>query len=165
MHLPHPGENRKGPTVTRQTRDPTETLTIGKLAAAAGVKRSTVRYYELENLLGPAGWSAHGYRQYDAASLERLAFIRAAQSAGFSLEDVRALLRLRDRPAAPCDRVRGLIDGRLENVERQLDDLRRVRDVLRDACRECLRGEPREVCAVLEDLSHKGPLNAPPDGL
>ena len=61
--------------------------------------------------------------------------------------------------------MRGLIDGRLENVERQIDDLRRVRDVQRDARRECLRDEPRELRAVLEDLSHKGPLNAPADGL
>lgn len=136
-------------------------LTIGQLAESAGVKRSTIRYYERENLLQPTARSAHGYRHYDAASRERLAFIRAAQSAGFSLEDIRALLRLRDRETAPCERVRGLIDARLEDVERQLADLRHVRGVLRDARQECVEGEPRQACAVIDALSGQNTTERP----
>ena len=135
--------------------DPSTTtrLTIGELAASAGVKRSTLRYYEREGLLKPAGRSDHGYRHYDAVSRERLAFIRAAQAAGFSLEDVRTLLQLRDRETAPCERVRELIDARLDDVERQLADLLRVRRVLSAARRDCVEGEPYGICAVLDSFS------------
>ena len=58
-------------------------MTIGKLAVAAGVKRSTIRFYEWASLLRPPGRSPHGYRQYDDGSLDRLRFIRASQSASF----------------------------------------------------------------------------------
>jgi MerR family mercuric resistance operon transcriptional regulator len=127
-------------------------LTIGKLADAVGVKVSTLRYYEREALLKPAGRSSHGYRHYDQFSLERLRFIRAAQAAGFSLDDINTLLRLRDRDTPPCETVRDLIDTRLEQVERQLADLNHVQDVLRDAHERCEAGEHRRTCTVLNQL-------------
>lgn len=127
-------------------------MTIGKLADAAGVKVSTLRYYEREGLVKPTSRSPHGYRQYDEASLERLRFIRAAQAAGFSLDDIKSLLRLRDRDDTPCETVRDLIDARLGDVKRQLTDLRHVQRVLRDARRRCEEGEARKTCAVLDRL-------------
>jgi DNA-binding transcriptional MerR regulator len=127
-------------------------MTIGKLAGAAAVKRSTIRYYEREGLLKPAGRSPHGYRQYDRASVERLRFIRAAQAAGFSLDAVRSLLRLRDHSDPPCENVRDLIDSRLEQVHRQLADLQHVQAVLREARQRCQAGEARRTCAVLDQL-------------
>lgn len=126
--------------------------TIGKLAKAAEVPVSTLRYYERASLLKPVRRSAHGYRQYDRLSLERLRFIRAAQAAGFSLDDIKSLLRLRDRNEPPCENVRDLIDCRLGDVERQLADLHHVKQVLRDARQHCVAGETRQTCAVLDRL-------------
>lgn len=127
-------------------------FTIGKLAKAAGVKRSTIRYYQGVGLLEPASRSPRGYRYYDGACLERLRFIRAAQSTGFSLDDIHTLLRLRERNISPCQRVQSLIDSRLKDVEQQLASLRHVQRVLQNARQQCLQGEREDRCAVLETL-------------
>src|SRR5262249_29478672 len=81
-------------------------LTIGKLAAAAGVRSDTLRYYEREGLIEPAGKSPAGYRLYDQESARRLRFIRQAQHCGFTLAEIRGLLVLRGRDAARCGDVR-----------------------------------------------------------
>ena len=69
-------------------------LGIGQLAKHAGVAIDTVRYYERNNLLNPAGRLASGYRRYGDAELKRLRFIRRAKALGFTLEDIRGLLSL-----------------------------------------------------------------------
>jgi DNA-binding transcriptional MerR regulator len=128
-------------------------ITIGKLASSEGVKVSTLRYYERAGLLKPASRSPRGYRLYDSASRERLRFIRTAQATGFSLDDIKALLRLRERADPPCDMVCDLADARLEHIERRLADLRRLRQVLRDARQRCEASEARHTCAVLDQIN------------
>src|SRR5258708_23417681 len=81
-------------------------LTIGKLAESAGVSSDTLRYYEREGLIEPAGKSPAGYRLYDKESARRLRFIRQAQQCGFTLAEIRGLLVLRGRDAARCGGVR-----------------------------------------------------------
>ena len=68
--------------------------TIGELAAEAGVPASTVRYYERAGLLRPSSRSPSNCRLYSEQELERPRFIRAAQATGFTLENVKSLLRL-----------------------------------------------------------------------
>src|SRR5947207_1721813 len=65
-------------------------VTIGEAARSAGVATSVLRYYERVKLLKPAGRSDSGYRHYTSDDVARLRFIRAAQSIGFTLEDIRA---------------------------------------------------------------------------
>src|SRR6266496_675331 len=66
-------------------------FTIGKLAHIAGVSSDTLRYYEQEGLIEPAGKSPAGYRLYDQDSARRLRFIKQAQHCGFTLAEIRAL--------------------------------------------------------------------------
>ncbi len=74
-------------------------LTIGKLAAAGGVGVETIRYYQRRGLIqtparsGGDGWGG-GIRRYDEGDLRRLKFIRAAQGAGFTLDEIGELLAL-----------------------------------------------------------------------
>jgi DNA-binding transcriptional MerR regulator len=81
-------------------------FTIGKLADIAGVSSDTLRYYEREGLIEPAGKSPAGYRLYDKDSARRLRFIKQAQQCGFTLAEIRELLVLRGRAAARCGDVR-----------------------------------------------------------
>ena len=67
---------------------------IGELARRAGVPIDTVRYYERNRLVLPAGRKASGYRQYGEAEIARLRFIRRAKGLGFSLDEIRELLTL-----------------------------------------------------------------------
>jgi MerR family copper efflux transcriptional regulator len=122
--------------------------TIGQVASAVGVATSTIRYYEREGLLPRPPRTAAGYRLYDPSALERLRFIRTAQSVGFSLEDVRALLALDHRSS--CNQVQRLIEARLADVLRRIGELEHVRDTLAaalDRCRKSGRG-----CPVLRDF-------------
>ncbi|MGQ0553002.1 MAG: heavy metal-responsive transcriptional regulator [Planctomycetota bacterium] len=134
---------------------------IGELAAAANLPASTIRHYEREGLLLPAGRSESNYRLYGQNSLERLRFIRAAQASGLVLDDVKVLLSIRDGGAAPCRDVQAVLSRRLEEIEQRLQDLRRVRGALRSAVAACRgAGEEAGKCEVIARLDRES--SAPP---
>ncbi len=126
--------------------------TIGQLARAAGVPTSTVRYYERSRLLHPDGRTDGNYRVYGPTALERLRFIRAAQAIGLTLEDIATLLDFRDGRTAPCREVQTLIEERLSEMEKRLEQLRHVEAVLRSSLRMCRRTERSGRCQVIEKL-------------
>ena len=123
-------------------------MTIGELAKTAGVPISTVRYYERAGILKATRRSASNYRLYSEDDAQRLRFIRAAQATGFTLEDMKELLR-----PAPCGRVQALIEHRLGVVEARMRELQHVRRVLRRSLEECLEHERTGRCRVVDDLS------------
>jgi DNA-binding transcriptional MerR regulator len=127
--------------------------TITQLARAAAVPTSTLRYYERARLLPPVARSPGNYRLYSAASLGRLKFIRAAQSAGFTLDDVRALLGERPGDGPSCQEVQTLIEERLADVHRRLSDLRRVERALSSSLRKCKRRARRAGCHLIAALN------------
>ncbi len=136
-------------------------LTIGRLARAAGLSTSAVRYYERTGLIAPAGRTAGNYRYYGPDALERLRFIRAAQRAGFALDDVATLLALRDGSLAPCAEVEALIDNRLEGIARRMADFRRIRKELHASLEMCRAAATNGHCGVLDSLTRasKDPTN------
>jgi len=103
---------------------------IGQVARAAGVNVQTVRYYERAGLLPRAARTPSGYRVYGPETAARLRFIKHAQALGFSLEEVREILRLRYDGRSPCECVRGKLEEKLERVEREMAALRRFRQEL-----------------------------------
>ena len=105
-------------------------MRIGEAAGQAGVTAKTVRFWEDQHLLPPPVRTAAGYRDYDPAIVERLAFIRHVQAAGLSLEHIRQVLDIRDEGQPPCVHVAGLIARRLAEVETRLAELARARDQL-----------------------------------
>lgn len=131
-------------------------LTIGEFAKAVGVPTSTVRFYERRGLLKPDSRTRSNYRTYSTRSVERLKFIRAAQSAGFSLKDVRGMLSLTDSDEPPCDEVAALIARRLEDVKRRLGELKRIHRTLSTALRSCCKGGP-DWCDEIERLKEGRP--------
>ena len=124
--------------------------TIGELAKAAGVPVSTVRFYERSGILAPEARTGANYRQYSEQSLGRLRFIRASQSTGFSLSDIRQLLDLAYSPDPPCDDVLNLARNRLADVRQQLKDLKRLEKALSRALANCCKGEGDDLC---QDIS------------
>lgn len=104
---------------------------IGEVAAATGVSAKTVRFWEERRLLVEPARTPGGYRAYTAEVVERIAFIRNAQAAGFSLDQIRQVLDIASSGAAPCDHVRELIAGRLADVEARIAELEATRERLR----------------------------------
>jgi DNA-binding transcriptional MerR regulator len=103
---------------------------IGEAAVRSGIPAKTIRFWEARQLLPPPARTPAGYRDYDPAILERLAFIRHAQAAGLTLEHIRQVLGIRDGGQPPCVHVAELIARRLAEVEARLAELARARDQL-----------------------------------
>ena len=123
-------------------------MTIGRVAAIAGVAATTLRFYEREGLMEPADRSPSGYRLYDSHAVERLRFIRSAQSVGFSLQDIKTLLALDERTS--CSQVQSMIEERLADVDRRITELKSVERTLMSAAARCRKS--RKGCPVLVDL-------------
>ena len=112
-------------------------LTIGKLAREGGVGVETIRYYQRRGLLQTPDRMG-GTRRYDASDLRRLRFIRAAQAAGFTLEQIAELLELdsgNDR-----SRARELATERVAALDEKIAQLTAARDALRKLAKECGAG-------------------------
>jgi DNA-binding transcriptional MerR regulator len=99
-----------------------EMLTIGQLAARAGIRTSAIRYYEQENLLEPTNRSASGYRLYAPESEQYLHFIQRAQRLGFSLADIRTLISSIKNGAPVTQEIIQVVDDRYLSLERQLTE-------------------------------------------
>ena len=120
-------------------------LTIGKLAEAGGVGVETVRFYQRRQLLQTPDRDA-GVRRYGDEDLRRLRFIRKAQQAGFTLEEIRELIELdagEDR-----SRAREMSRRRLEKLDQQIADLQRARESLLRLLQDCAEGKPG-ACPIL----------------
>ena len=114
-----------------------QSLTIGKLAAAGGVGVETVRFYQRKGLLEQPTRES-GVRRYGSQDVRRLRFIRQAQTAGFTLQEIKELLELdagEDR-----SRARELARARIQALDKKIADLRGARDALERLARECSQG-------------------------
>ena len=128
-------------------------MKIGDIAERSGVTAKTIRFWEEQHLLPAPDRTAAGYRDYDPAILERLAFIRQAQAAGLSLEHIRQVLDIRDDGQPPCAHVADLIARRLAEVEARLAELARARDQLAALAMRAAAQDPadcRGYCSVFD---------------
>jgi DNA-binding transcriptional MerR regulator len=98
-------------------------LTIGELAHCAGVRPSTLRYYEEQGLLAPSERSEAGYRLYAPQAEQTLRFIQRAQRLGFSLTDIRALLQSEAQGSLDDAGVSKIAAARFLALERQITEL------------------------------------------
>jgi Hg(II)-responsive transcriptional regulator len=131
-----------------------QTRTIGKLARDAGVHVETVRYYERRGLLRRPRTPLRGVRHYDEHTLGTLRFIKRAQSVGFSLEEIRELLALRESDRADsCARVREKAQLKLEEVDAKLREITALRQMLVEFVGACDERGSDELCPILEELA------------
>jgi MerR family transcriptional regulator, mercuric resistance operon regulatory protein len=119
-------------------------MTIANLARAGGVGVETIRYYQRRGLLEvpercSAAGIARGVRRYGEEVLKRLQFIRSAQAAGFSLEQIAELLALdatQDRA-----RARALAERQIAALDARIAELQHARAALSRLAAECQAGE------------------------
>jgi MerR family mercuric resistance operon transcriptional regulator len=123
-------------------------LTIGRLAAAGGVGVETVRFYQRKGLLAQPSREG-GIRRYGWEDLRRLRFIKQAQTAGFTLEEIKELLML----DAGEDRSRALTlaASRIKTLERKIAELISARDSLKKLASECSEGS-KGPCPILSSF-------------
>ncbi len=128
-------------------------LKIGELAARLDVPAETIRYYEREGLLPQAQRTAGNYRLYDSALIERLTFIRNCRALDMTLNEIRALLVLRDGPDEECGGVNQLLDQHIKHVAERIAELQRLEHQLQLLRSRCSRSATMGHCAILNGLS------------
>lgn len=128
-----------------------EQLPIGALAQAAGVGVETIRYYQRRGLLAKPEKPLNGHRRYEATTAERVMFIKRGQELGFTLEEVKALLRLEDGQS--CAQTRALAEHKLTIIEERLAALNRMRLLLASLIGECAKGKRPRSCPIIATLS------------
>jgi Cu(I)-responsive transcriptional regulator len=130
----------------------TSNFRIGDLARLTGTKVETIRYYERLGLLPPPARTGGNYRAYSRGHLERLSFVRRGRDLGFSLDEVRELLRLSDDRSQSCAEVDRIAQAHLVEVERKLADLKALGAELRRLIDQCQRSTVAE-CRIIEALA------------
>jgi MerR family mercuric resistance operon transcriptional regulator len=142
------GSGYSGRTMVRSQ----EALTIGRLAEAGQVGVETVRFYQRRGLLGTPSRDG-GVRRYDAEDLRRLRFVRQAQAAGFTLEEIGVLLAL--DAGDDRGRVRTMAEARIAALDRRIAELTRARESLTALARRCANGRDGP-CPILAAFDGTG---------
>jgi DNA-binding transcriptional MerR regulator len=131
----------------------TKRLTIGKLARETGVKVVTIRYYEQIGLMPVAPRTDGNYRAYTLEHRRRLRFIRRCRDLGFTLDQIRDLLRLSSEKTRACAEVDRIAKQHRRVIEEKLADLNRLAIELRRLS-ACCRGKGIIAdCRIIEALS------------
>lgn len=133
---------------------PAKSLSIGRLARAAGVGVDTVRFYERAGLMPQAPRTASGYRSYGPDAVARLRFIRRAKALGFALEEIAELLRLSEGKGGRAG-VKALAERRLADLERRIRELSVFRDALAHYARQCSGHGAVAGCPIIEAVLEK----------
>jgi MerR family transcriptional regulator, mercuric resistance operon regulatory protein len=126
-------------------------FSIGELSKRSGVKIETIRYYERIRMLAPPQRTASGRRVYGLNDFRMLAFIRRSRELGFSLDEIRALLRLGGPDKASCREVRAIATHHLDDIRAKLGDLRKLERLLAKTVARC-SGKTAPDCPVLDIL-------------
>ena len=126
-------------------------LTIGKLSELTRVNIETIRYYEKIKVLPAPSRAQNGRRLYGPIDRRILAFVRRSRELGFSLDEVRALLRLGGPEKASCREVREIAEHHLDDIRARINDLRKLERLLTKTVAQCT-GTAAPECPVLDIL-------------
>ena len=129
---------------------------IGEIAERAGVSVPAIRYYERLGLLSKAPRTGSGNRRYSHEAIERIRFVKQAQSNGLTLAEIRDLITLKQRGGTRrCKQVQQLLAAKISQLDEQrvlLDEFRRTLQSLADQCEESLSTTPDPECPVIAKI-------------
>ncbi|TDR93185.1 Cu(I)-responsive transcriptional regulator [Enterovirga rhinocerotis] len=126
-------------------------MQIGEASAASGVSAKMIRHYEEIGLVPRAGRRDNSYRDYDAADVHRLRFIRRARDLGFSMDQIRMLLRLWSDQGRSNAEVKAIALDHVRELEDKIAQLRDMADTLTHLAEAC-DGSGRPHCPILRGL-------------
>ena len=114
------------------------------MAHESDVPIKSIRHYEEIGVLPVPDRSSSGYRVYDADIIDRLQFIRARQSVGFTLSEIREIVDVRDRGDAPCSHVLSFLLRHRDEFKKKIGDLRQAEKILVTLVRRARSLQPEE---------------------
>lgn len=128
-----------------------QAFTIGHVARETGCKAQTIRYYEQIGLMPSPDRTEGNQRLYTRAEIDRLAFIRHTRDLGFSIEAIRELLGMADRPDMPCVDADTIVFRHLQDVKSRIARMQALQAELERMLRQCAGGAISD-CRVIEAL-------------
>ena len=131
-------------------------IRIGELAHQSQVSRDTLRFYEKHGLITPSARTDAGYRLYAESDIKRIGFIVSAKKVGFTLNEIQQLLQLEvTKDIKSCQDVKEFVDHKIQLVNQQLIETRRIKKSLETLSEACCGGdEPATQCTILDTLNH-----------
>jgi len=135
-------------------------LSIGQVAEAAAVNVQTLRYYERVGLVPAAKRSRAGYRQYTDETVRMVSFVKRAQELGFTLKEVKELLKFRSAGLQRRNAVRAAATAKVEDIDARIADLTAIRAALSSLLNTCSCQGTKPECPILEALEQKATKGA-----
>jgi Cu(I)-responsive transcriptional regulator len=132
-------------------------MQIGEAASTTGVSAKMIRHYESIGLIPEADRRDSNYRDYGAEDVHRLGFIRRARNLGFSIEEIRQLLKLWADTSRSSRDVRTLALEHIAELDGKIASLAEMRDTLAHLV-HCCDGDSRPDCPIIESLAGTAPL-------
>lgn len=130
-------------------------LSIGQVADAADVNVQTLRYYERVGLVPVAKRSSAGYRLYTDETVRMVAFVKRAQELGFTLKEIKELLKLRTAGVQKREAVRSAAEAKVADIDSRIADLTAIRAALASLLKSCSCQGTKLACPILEALEKK----------
>lgn len=131
-------------------------MQIGEAARLTGVSAKMIRHYEAIGLIPGADRRESNYRDYGHHDVHRLGFIRRARDLGFSIEEIRNLLRLWGDTQRSSADVKALAQAHIDDLDQKIGLLGEMRDTLARLADAC-DGDHRPDCPIIESLAGDGP--------
>ena len=131
---------------------------IGELAKQTGLAVRTLRYYSDLGLLQPVQRGNNGYRYYSQNTSRQVEFIKKAQAIGFTLEEIKTILDVRDRGEKPCSLVQDLLNNKIEQLEIQIKKMSLFKRELEEYRTNWMNNpnpesDSQEVCPLISSVS------------
>ncbi|GFD67305.1 MerR family transcriptional regulator [Alteromonas sp. KUL106] len=135
-------------------------MTVNEIATSLATTADTVRYYTRLGLVTP-GKSDNGYKFYSNSDQSRLRFILSARQLGFSVKDIKQILQEADHGKSACALVRKLIKTRLDETEKQFQEMLQLRKRMKRALKQWDVMEDKAptshmVCHLIENVNSSG---------
>ena len=128
-------------------------FSIGQVAERAGCKVETVHYYEKTGLMPDPPRTEGGHRVYALSHVKRLNFIRRSRELGFSIEQIKELLKFIDEPEHYCGEVKAMAMLQTRAVQQKINDLERLKEALCNMVSQC-KGSNYSIddCPIIDAL-------------
>ncbi len=128
-------------------------VAIGEAARRAGVSARMLRHYESLGLLPHVARTDNGYRQYSAADVHVLRFIRRSRDLGFSMEEITTLLGLWQDQERTSASVKQIAQAHIQSLEERIAAMQAMQRSLQTLV-QCCHGDDRPDCPILDDLAN-----------
>lgn len=130
--------------------------TVGQVARQSGVNIQTVRFYERKQLVAPDSRKDSGYRMFGPEAVSKIRFIKRAQTLGFTLNEISALLRLRVVKGSQCASVKIKAEKKLKDVRDKITHLQGLERELQKLIHSCNKKRTTDPCPILRTLETSG---------